>query len=56
MSERLFDVQLLLPDGQTWWTICVCDTEEILLAVVKSLLATGKGCPGEIKIIVRPYC
>ncbi len=56
MNNVKYDVELLLPDGQSYYTICSTDYLETLLAVIRALFDCGKGSPGEVKIVVRPTC
>lgn len=55
MKDQKYDVQLLLPDGQTYWTICTCHELDQLVQLLLALLRPKPGAPGEVKIVTRCF-
>jgi len=45
-----YHVQLLLPDGVTYWTVCECLTAEALAEVIRIFFNIGVNPPGQLLI------
>lgn len=43
-------VQILLPDGQTWFTLATCDSPESVGAIITALCGASHGCPHLVRV------
>ncbi len=53
MLGKRYEIQLPLPDGVNYYTVCTCESLNGVIAVIQALLDCGAGAPGEIRIVVR---